>query len=125
MTDTAENALEIGLLNEADDLLVKAFDIEPSKRIYRLIAAVAVKKGDYARAEVTLKKAAEECEGAEAVLFDLADLYLNTNKTEKAAELAKLLKKYADNTEFEDRFTALSEALKRSEHSGAAERSRR
>lgn len=125
LTDTAENALEIGLLNEADDLLVKAFDIEPSKRIYRLIAAVAVKKGDYARAEVTLKKAAEECKGAEAVLFDLADLYLNTNKTEKAAELAKLLKKYADNTEFKDRFTALSEALKRSEHSGAAERSRR
>ena len=92
LTDKAENSLQIGLLNEADDLLVKALDIEPSERIYRLIASVSMQKGDYIRAEVTLKKTLEEFGQSDDVLFDLANLYLNTNRKDKAAEIIKQLK---------------------------------
>ena len=80
LTDKAENSLQIGFLNEADGLLVKALDIKPSERIYRLIAVVAVQKGDYARAEITLRNAIDEIGNTEELSADLANLYKQTNR---------------------------------------------
>ncbi len=80
LTDKAENSLQIGLLNDADDLLVKALDIEPSERIYRLIAVVAGKKGDYARAEITLRSALTEFGKSEDLAADLENLYKRTKR---------------------------------------------
>ena len=91
LTDKAENSIQIGYLNDADGLLVKAMDIEPTERIYRLIALLAVKKGDHARAEVSLRQAIEEFGESEELLFDLTNLYIQTNRKEKAKETIKLL----------------------------------
>ncbi|WP_038106755.1 tetratricopeptide repeat protein, partial [Treponema pedis] len=80
LTDKAENSLQIGFLNDADDLLVKALDMEPSERIYRLIAVVAAEKGDYARAEITLRTAMEELGESEELKADLENLYKQTKR---------------------------------------------
>lgn len=84
LVDKAENSLQIGLLNEADGLLVKALDIKPSEKIYRLISTAAAKKGDYARSEISLIKAAEDFGESADILFDLTNLYLTLNKKDKA-----------------------------------------
>ncbi len=92
LADKAENSLKIGYLNDADTLLVKALDIEPSERIYRLISLVAIEKGDYNRAEIVLQKAIEEFGFDEDILFDIANLYIQTNKIDKAKVVLKKLK---------------------------------
>ncbi len=96
LTDKAENSLEIGFLNDADTLLVKALDIEPSERIYRLLSLVAMKKGDYARTEVIIKQAIEEFGGTEELLFDLAQFYIQTSKFDNAKKVLKELKDCED-----------------------------
>ena len=94
LTDKAENDAALFLLNEADDGLVKALDIQPSVRIYQLIASISVQKGDYARAEVTLRAGLESFANSAELHYDLACVYRNTNRFEQAQAQVAQLKQY-------------------------------
>ena len=94
LTDKAENDAALFLLNEADDGLVKALDIQPSVRIYQLIASISVQKGDYARAEVTLRAGLETFANSADLHYDLACVYRNTNRFEQAQVQVAQLKQY-------------------------------
>ena len=94
LTDKAENDAALFLLNEADDGLVKALDIQPSVRIYQLIASISVQKGDYARAEVTLRAGLESFANSAGLHYDLACVYRNTNRFEQAQVQVAQLKQY-------------------------------
>lgn len=89
LTDRAANCLELDLINEADDLLGRALDIEPSPRIYQLISYLGGRKGEFARSEVALLKGLEDFPGNGDLLHELAAVYLATKRTKKAEEIAK------------------------------------
>lgn len=91
LTDRAANCLELDLFNEADDLLGRALDGEPSARVYRLIGYLAAQKGEYARAEVSLLQGLAEFPDDGDLLYDLSALYITTNKMHKATDTAKRL----------------------------------
>ena len=107
LTDKAENDYALFLLNEADDGLVKALDIQPSVRIYQLIASISVQKGDYARAEVTLRTGLEAFADSPDLHYDLACVYRNTKRFEQAQAQVVQLKQY----ETSERVDALEQAL--------------
>ena len=107
LTDKAENDYALFLLNEADDGLVKALDIQPSVRIYQLIASISVQKGDYARAEVTLRTGLEAFADSADLHYDLACVYRNTKRFEQAQAQVVQLKRY----ETSERVDALEQAL--------------
>ena len=107
LTDKAENDRALYLLNEADDTLVKALDSAPSARIYQLIAAVSIQKGDYLRAELTLRTALEQFPDAAGLYYDLLSLYRLLHRFDTAAPLLARLKKL----EHSDRVTALEHEL--------------
>ena len=107
LTDKAENDYALFLLNEADDGLVKALDIQPSVRIYQLIASISVQKGDYARAEVTLRTGLESFADSSDLHYDLACVYRNTKRFEQAQAQVVQLKQY----ETSERVEALEKAL--------------
>lgn len=107
LTDKAENDYALFLLNEADDGLVKALDIQPSVRIYQLIASISVQKGDYARAEVTLRTGLEAFADSADLHYDLACVYRNTKRFEQAQAQVVQLKRY----ETSERVEALEQAL--------------
>ena len=107
LTDKAENDYALFLLNEADDGLVKALDIQPSVRIYQLIASISVQKGDYARAEVTLRTGLESFADSSDLHYDLACVYRNTKRFEQAQAQIVQLKQY----ETSERVDALEKAL--------------
>ena len=107
LTDKAENDYALFLLNEADDGLVKALDIRPSVRIYQLIASISVQKGDYARAEVTLRTGLESFADSSDLHYDLACVYRNTKRFEQAQAQIVQLKQY----ETSERVDALEKAL--------------
>jgi len=96
LTDRAANCLKLDLINEADDLLGRAIGIAPSTRIYRLIAFLAGRKGEFARAEIALQQGIEEFGQDEDLLFDLAEVYRTVNKREKAAMILDRLRPTAD-----------------------------
>ena len=107
LADKAENDYALFLLNEADDGLVKALDIQPSVRIYQLIATISVQKGDYARAEVTLRTGLEAFADSSDLHYDLACVYRNTKRFEQAQAQIVQLKQY----ETSERVDALEKAL--------------
>lgn len=116
LTDKAENDYALFLLNEADDGLVKALDIEPSARIYQLIAAIAVQKGDYARAEITLRTGIESFADNADLRYDLVCLYRNTKRLEQARTQLTELQHYEDS----ERVEALKQALGAGMHTATA-----
>ena len=107
LADKAENDYALFLLNEADDGLVKALDIQPSVRIYQLIASISVQKGDYARAEITLRAGLESFAESPDLHYDLACVYRNTKRFEQAQAQVVRLKRY----ETSERVNALEKAL--------------
>ncbi len=92
LTDRAANCLELDLLSEADDLLGRAIEIAPTPRIYRLIAYLSGRKGEYARAEIALLRGLEEFPEATDLLYELASVYHATGKRDKAAETVRRLR---------------------------------
>jgi len=89
LTDRAANCLEIDLLSEADDLLARVLDREPSARAYRLVSVLAARKGEYPRAELALEQGLAEFPGDADLLRDLASFLLLTRKPERARDVAK------------------------------------
>ncbi len=91
LTDRAANCLELDFLNEADDLLGRALDIQPSARIYALIGYLALRKGEYSRSEVALQQGLSEFPGNADLLYDLTAQYVSTRRLAKAAESVQKL----------------------------------
>ena len=91
-----EQCMEMDLLNEADDLLGRALEIQKSPRVYRLIGVLAVRKGEYARAEVALLSAMAEFPDDVDLIYDLSGVYVTTGRAGKAAELEKQSAEKAD-----------------------------
>lgn len=92
LTDRATNCLELDLLNEADDLLSRALELDPQPKIYRLIGHLARRKGEYARAEIALQTGSTAFPQDKELLFELATFYLSNNKTQKAAAILPRIK---------------------------------
>jgi len=107
LTDCAANCLERDLINEADDLLSRAFDITTSERMYQLIAVLAGKKGEFARAEVALLQGLKEFPDNPVLLYELSGVYLVSRKLEKAAEIVAHLEKIGEM----ERATSVREEL--------------
>jgi tetratricopeptide (TPR) repeat protein len=107
LTDRAANCLELDLLSEADDLLGRAIEIAPTPRIYRLIAYLSGRKGEYARAEVALLRGLDVFPEATDLLYELASVYQATGKRDKAAETVRRLRERGDS----DRARELAEEI--------------
>lgn len=102
MTDRAANCLELDLINEADDLLGKALDIEPSPRIYQLICYLAGRKGEFTRSEIALLQGLEAFPANTMLLHELSAVYLATGRIDKAETLTTRLRA-AGETELADK----------------------
>jgi len=96
LTDRAANCLELDMLNEADDLLGRALDIETSPRIYQLISYLAGRKGEFARSEVALQQGLSEFPDNPDLLYELSGVYLATKRPKKAEEIAARLRNTED-----------------------------
>lgn len=92
LADRAANCIELDLINEADDLLGRAHEIRASARIYRLIAYLSGRKGEFARAEVALHRGLEEFADDPDLLAELCGVYLTTGKKAKAEDTARRLR---------------------------------
>ncbi len=92
LADRAANCIELDLINEADDLLGRAHEIEPSARIYLLIAFLATRKGEFARAEVSLQQGLAEFGDDPDLLSELCGVYMTTGRQAKASDTAKRLR---------------------------------
>lgn len=105
LSDFASLCISTEKLNEADSLLTTAYSAEPLAYTCQLLACIAVKKGDQSRAEVILRQSIEDAEeknqNCADLMFDLANLYLQTNRIEQAEEICNLLKekKYLEQYE--------------------------
>ena len=93
LTDCAANCLERDLISEADDLLSRAFESTTNDRMYQLIAVLAGKKGEYARAEIALIQGLEEFPDNPLLLHELSGVYIMTGKLDKAHTIADRLEK--------------------------------
>lgn len=99
LQDSAINSYMLGYLNEAQNYAVKALDISPNIEVYRLISRIAKEMGDYERSEASLMQALNEYGKNEELLFDLANLFLTTNKKDKALYVLDELKALPNNKE--------------------------
>ncbi|MDR0399451.1 MAG: tetratricopeptide repeat protein [Treponema sp.] len=79
--------IELGRYGEADALLARSHEIAPSPAGLELIAYVAVKKGEYPRAEASCA-AALELDGSRASpLYSLGWIYSSTGRWEEAGKI--------------------------------------
>jgi len=86
LRNRASCLVELAAYGEADTVLAKAYEIEPSPRILELIAYVAAKKGEYPRAETACRLALETAPEDTAILSSLAWIYLTMARYPAAAE---------------------------------------
>ncbi|MDR0642507.1 MAG: tetratricopeptide repeat protein [Treponema sp.] len=87
LVNRASCLVETGAYGEADILLVRAYETAPSPAVLELIAYVAVKKGEYPRAEAACK-AALEMDGAHVpTLHSLGWIYGSTARWKEAEEI--------------------------------------
>ena len=110
LTDRAANCIELDLLSEADDLLGRAIEIESSPRIYKLIAYLSGRKGEYVRAEVALQRGLEEFPEATELLFELASVYNATGKRDKATATARRLCELDDSPRSRELYEEITES---------------
>ncbi|MDR1210595.1 MAG: tetratricopeptide repeat protein, partial [Spirochaetaceae bacterium] len=78
LCNRASCLIELGQYGEADDALIHAHSIHPSVQILELIAYVASKKGEYARAETALSSARELDRTSPQALISLGWIYANS-----------------------------------------------
>ncbi|MDR1970379.1 MAG: tetratricopeptide repeat protein [Treponema sp.] len=91
LLNRASCLIEMGAYGEADTLLARAHRIAPSPGVLELIAYVAVKKGEYPRAESACRAALEMDGGHAPSLHSLGWIYRSTGRWEEAQEtLARL-----------------------------------
>ncbi|MDR1046826.1 MAG: tetratricopeptide repeat protein [Treponema sp.] len=83
--------IELGRYGEADALLALAHEKSPSPAILELIGYVAVKQGEYQRAETASAEALRMDEYYSPSLFSLGWLYCNTHRWEEAGAMLQRL----------------------------------
>ncbi|MDR0654848.1 MAG: tetratricopeptide repeat protein [Treponema sp.] len=83
--------IELGRYGEADALLALAHEKSPSPAILELIAYVAVKQGEYQRAETASAEALRMDGYYSPSLFSLAWLYCNTHRWKEAGAMLQRL----------------------------------
>lgn len=86
LVNYGQNSIELGLLNEADTLLVKALDIKNTIEVYRLIARLSTLKGNYIRAKAVIDEAFSFYPDNADLLFDLIHINMQCNKKQEALE---------------------------------------
>lgn len=85
--------IELGRYGEADTLLSRAHERESNAEILELIAYVAVKKGEYPRAEASLRLALEHNPNSVSVLTSLAWVYSTMGRWARAEEYIQCLER--------------------------------
>jgi tetratricopeptide (TPR) repeat protein len=95
LRNRASCLIELGRYGEADELLSKLMDLEPGARTFDLIAYVAVKKGEYPRAEAAYRTGLERFPEDPALLAGLSWHYLSTGRWAAAEDTIAELEKVA------------------------------
>jgi len=85
--------MELGLYGEADELLARAHTIAPNPDLLAMISYVAVKKGEYARAEQACRSALETDPCHAQSLLSLGWVLLSMGKQEETREIIRRLDK--------------------------------
>ena len=91
LRNRASCLIQMGRYGEADDALARLVEIDPGARTLDLIAYVAIKKGEYPRAEAAYRVGLEQFPEDKALLAGLAWTYLSMARWKAAEEtIAKL-----------------------------------
>jgi tetratricopeptide (TPR) repeat protein len=98
LCNRASCLIEMGLYGEADSLAVQAYSLDPSPAVLELISYIAVKKGEYQRAEAACKEALEKDDSHQPSLFSLGWIYANTGRWDEVQTILSKL----DEMELED-----------------------
>ena len=85
--------LELGLYGESDTLLARAHTISPSPNLLEMISYVAVKKGEYSRAEQACRSALEMDPNHHPSLLSLGWVLLTQGKHKETEEIIERLDK--------------------------------
>jgi len=85
--------IELGLFGEADDLLVRAHTIAPSPALLEMISYVAVKKGEYPRAEQACRSALQIDPCHAPSLLSLGWILLTLGRHEEVSSIIQQLDK--------------------------------
>jgi tetratricopeptide (TPR) repeat protein len=91
LSNRASCLIEMGYYGEADDVLARAYRIAPSPEILNLISYVAVKKGEFARAETASLAALEMNDAHSQSLFSLGWLFCSQGRWEEAGKILSRL----------------------------------
>ena len=91
LCNRASCLIEMALYGEADKLLARAHTIAPSPAILEMISYIAVKKGEYERAEQACRSALEIDPLHAPSLLSLGWVLLTLGKKEEAGEIIKRL----------------------------------
>lgn len=102
LVNHAQNSMELGFLNEADTLLVKALEMQGTLEVYRLIARLATLKGNYLRAKATVDEALTIYPDNADLLFDLTIIQTQFNKKAEAEATYKKLYKLEKSARVKD-----------------------
>jgi tetratricopeptide (TPR) repeat protein len=87
LANQASCLIETGAYGEADTLLARAHNLAPSPAVLELITCVAVKKGEYPRAESACRAALELESGHRPSLHSLGWIYSSAGRWEEAGEI--------------------------------------
>ena len=93
LCNRASCLMELGLYGEADELLAKAHTIAPNPAILEMISYVAVKKGEFKRAEQACRMALEIDPRHAPSLLSLGWVLLTLGRQDEAGELIRQLDK--------------------------------
>ena len=93
LCNRASCLIEQNLYGEADELLAKAHAISPSPGILEMISYVAVKKGEYTRAEQACRSALQINPCHAPSLLSLGWIFLTLNRQEDCREMIQRLDK--------------------------------
>jgi len=93
LSNRARCLIELNQYGEADTLLAQAYERAPNAEILELIAYVAVKKGEYPRAEASLRLALEQNPDSISALNSLAWIYCTMGRWARAEESIQRLER--------------------------------
>ena len=91
LSNRASCLMELGLYGEADELLARAHFIAPSPALLEMISYVAVKKGEYARAEQACRSALGMDSHHAPSLLSLGWILLTLGRHEEVEEIIRKL----------------------------------
>ncbi|MDR1024395.1 MAG: tetratricopeptide repeat protein [Treponema sp.] len=103
LTNCSSCLIEMGQYGEADTLLARAHNLAPSPAVLELITYIAVKKGEYSRAESACNAALELDSAHPPSLHSLGWIYSSAGRWEEAGEILARLDSLALSGEDADR----------------------